>query len=108
MAIVYLDPQYQEFADELRRELQNKDVQLSGYAEGLLGLSVEAWLKEAQIETDIRRRDPSPQGLARKIIQGSVEERHVSLARKEKRPVYFHELMAALVESGRRVLDKGF
>lgn len=104
MAIVYLDPQYQDFASELRSELERNHVQLSTYAEGLFALSVEGWLKEAPFVI-VRNRDASPQFLAREIVRLSVDQRHFRKAREENRPAYLHELMAALVESGIGVLD---
>ena len=74
MATVYLDPQYQQFADSLRRELERTDVRLSEYADGLLALSLEAWFKEAPYETGAIRSDANPQDLAREIIRMSVQD----------------------------------
>jgi hypothetical protein len=108
MAQVYLDPQFQEFAEEARRELERNGVRLSEYAEGLLGLSVEAWFKEAPYETDgvVRSRE-TPQELARMIIRRSLEDPHIRLAREKNRPVYLHDLMATFVETAKEVLGKG-
>jgi hypothetical protein len=107
MVIVFSDPQYQDFASRLRSELQRKDVQLSGYAEALFALSVEAWLREAPFVVRA-----NPDALATDIVRLSVEQRHLRRALQENRPAYLHELMAALVESGIKVLDgiidKGF
>ena len=66
MATVYLDPQYQQFADSLRRELERTDVRLSEYADGLLALSLEAWFKEAPYETGAIGRDANPQYLCQR------------------------------------------
>jgi hypothetical protein len=112
MATVKMDPQYLGFANSLVNTCHEHGVDLTDYAEGLLRLAAEAWFEERPQPSELRSEQPltNPQmeDLARVILSKALQDPHVDLRKHNNQKVRFNDLLVALADAARKVLEKGF
>lgn len=104
MAIIKMDPKYQEMSDEFVRAFKEKDILLSDYAEGLVRLSVEAWYEDTPRSIFRNGNDIEMKKLAEKILEKTLEEDHLTKFKKAR----YSDMIWAIASSGKNVLKKLF
>lgn len=112
MAIVKLEPRYEEYSNRAVSFCRSRGVDLTDYAEGLLRLAVEAQFEEPPKFRNGPLSRTEMESLILRILERSIEDPHVNATRAAHKKVAFNSWLLALAVSGRGVLkdliDKGF
>lgn len=112
MATVKLEPKYLDFSNSLVSLCQDQGIVLTDYAEGLLRLAAETWFEEPpephEINAGQRLGNVEMQNLARSILLRALDDPHVRSRMAAKQAVRFNDLLVALADGARKLLEKGF